>query len=175
VEALFPGYMALGAQYPSWRPILDVHGVLRALRLASEEPAAFPASMIEDLMAREDGDPVQVGEKWIRPIRLAGVPLSEYPTFESGEKADILDGAWEGHEAIFYTLEGQERAKLFVKLFGRTTLVSVERDCLAKPQSAIDIENGRNGGHAGARALTAAERRERARIAAHARWARGGG
>lgn len=176
IEPFFPFYMAIRAQFPRWSVIRGCVGVIDVLCGGllcgpRDQPFGFTPDHIEAIRMLEDGDPVKVGngrhEREIRPITLAGPRPKELPSFEPGEAVDIMDGAWIGHTGIFRSLRGRERAELLVQ----STRVTVKRECLAR----ADRENGRKGGQARAEALTPERRREIAKQAIHARWAKGGG
>lgn len=113
VESLFPGYLFIQLNPDSnWSPLRSTRGVNRLVRFG-EYPLQVPSSLIDSLQERTPSEP--------------------QPLLQPGDRVRIVDGSFAELEAIFLSMDGEERVVLLMKLLNREhrlslPLSSVRRD-----------------------------------------------
>ena len=113
VESLFPGYLFIQLNPDSnWSPLRSTRGVNRLVRFG-EYPLQVPSSLIDSLQERTPSEP--------------------QPLLQPGDRVRIVDGSFAELEAIFLSMDGEERVVLLMKLLNREhrlslPLTSVRRD-----------------------------------------------
>lgn len=113
VESLFPGYLFIQLKPDSnWSPLRSTRGVNRLVRFG-EYPLQVPSSLIDSLQERTPSEP--------------------QPLLQPGDRVRIVDGSFAELEAIFLSMDGEERVVLLMKLLNREhrlslPLSSVRRD-----------------------------------------------
>lgn len=113
VESLFPGYLFIQLNPDSnWSPLRSTRGVNRLVRFG-EYPLQVPSSLIDSLQERTPSEP--------------------QPLLQPGDRVRIVEGSFAELEAIFLSMDGEERVVLLMKLLNREhrlslPLSSVRRD-----------------------------------------------
>jgi transcriptional antiterminator RfaH len=107
-ESLFPGYLFIQlCEYTeSWHPIRSTRGVLRLVTFANQ---AVPV-----------GDSIVAGIQ----SRLDQTPNSK-PLFAAGQSVTVTDGPFRDLDAIFSSLDGEERAIILLSLMQRQQSLKV--------------------------------------------------
>jgi transcriptional antiterminator RfaH len=111
-EALFPGYIfvCLSERDPKFSKLRSTRGVRDFVRF-SGKPAVVPEALMARLQ-QEFGN--QKSQRVICRLPQAGQPVM------------IIDGPFAGLEAIFNTLDGDERAILLLDILGKQQSISVQ-------------------------------------------------
>jgi len=114
VEALFPRYLFihLDDSTDDWAPIRSTIGVSELVRFGM-----IPAKISEDLVAaikRREND--------------EGIHELKAGDFEEGQKVRIVEGPFEGYEAIFKSRSGQERAVLLLGIAQKLSKIQIDID-----------------------------------------------
>jgi len=99
---MFPLYLFINLSegIDDWGPIRSTIGVARLVRFG-QVPAQLPDRLIQALKSREDVNGVQI------------IMEREY---ESGDKIRIIEGPFEGYEAIIHSKSAKERTVILLKL-----------------------------------------------------------
>jgi len=108
---LFPGYffIHLHEGIDDWGPIRSTFGV-RALVRFGKIPARVSDALIESLKSRENEQGVHVLKK---------------PSFLIGGRVRIIDGPFEGIEAVIFLKTAKERTVLLMKLLEKYVKVEI--------------------------------------------------
>ncbi len=110
---LFPRYLFVGIDLSSqrWRSIFSTFGVSR-LVCNGELPVAISNQVIAGLKAREDAS--------------GYVRLDQRPSFRTGEKIRILDGAFADCLGLYESMRDSDRVAILLDLLGRKVRVTVD-------------------------------------------------
>lgn len=112
-SSLFPGYLFIRlGQHDDWSPLRSTRGVSRIVRFGNH-PAPVPDLLVDRLRQHEATQ---------RPSEL----------FTTGDSVRITDGAFSDIEAIFVTMDGDERVVLLLNLLQREQRVTVPVDVIRK-------------------------------------------
>lgn len=111
---LFPRYLFIGIDLAvdRWRSINGTRGVAYLLT-QDNRPSLVPSDIIDDLKSQETIEGL--------------LPVDSLSAFTKGEKVRILEGAFEGHTAVFSALNDKERVELLLNCLGRETSVILPR------------------------------------------------
>lgn len=115
---LFPRYLFVGIdlERQRWRSIFSTVGISR-LVCNGEVPTPVPEQVIEALQARHDGN--------------GYVTLDQLPTFRTGDKIRVQDGAFAGCLGLYEGLKDSERVAILLDMLGRKVRVTVDVDSVA--------------------------------------------
>jgi transcriptional antiterminator RfaH len=117
-EPLFPRYLFIhldkGDSAKSWSPIRFTKGVSR-LVVFGNEPAKVDDRLVE--LLRSQG---QMRES--QPLRL----------FTSGERLQLVDGAFAGVDAIYQMSDGEGRVMVLIEMLSKSVRMSVSPSNLRK-------------------------------------------
>ncbi|MEH6671644.1 transcription/translation regulatory transformer protein RfaH [Halopseudomonas sp.] len=107
-EPLFPGYLfiQLCEFTENWHPIRSTRGVLRLVTFANQAVPVAKA-IIEDIQAR------------------LSVKEQTKPLFASGERVTVTEGPLRELDAIFSSLDGEERAIILLSIMHRQQEIRV--------------------------------------------------
>ncbi len=98
-ESLFPGYLFIQLSDSSnWSPLRSTRGVNRLVAFG--------------------GYPLQVADTLIDNLRQRMEPTPQ-PLLQAGDKVRIIDGSFAELDAIFLSMDGEERVVLLMKLLNR--------------------------------------------------------
>ena len=122
ISSLFPRYLFihLDDRTQSWAPIRSTRGVTGLVQAERHKAAEVPEALIEGLRARVNE------EGWIESVsadRLA-----------KGDRVVLLDGAFEGCEAIFEARTAAERVVVLLTLLGGHHAPAVPESFVVKAQ-----------------------------------------
>lgn len=99
VESLFPGYLFIQLHADAnWSPLRSTRGVNRLVSFGGY-PLQVPSSLIDSLQER--------------------APTEPQPLLRPGDRVRIVDGSFAELEAIFLSMDGEERVVLLMKLLNR--------------------------------------------------------
>ncbi|MDZ7804360.1 transcription/translation regulatory transformer protein RfaH [Thiohalophilus sp.] len=112
IEPLFPRYLfvQLAMGIDDFGPIRSTLGVLNMVRFGNQ-PATIPQQVIDTIHRQE-----QV---------LLGEP-GDQPTWQPGDKVQVVEGAFAGLNGIFEKTCGTERVIVLLDMLGRQNRVTVE-------------------------------------------------
>jgi len=112
-EPLFPGYLfvQLGALTASWAPIRSTRGVLRLVTFANQA-VPLATGLIEGVRTR----------------LARATPIK--PLFSHGQKVLLTEGPFRDLDAIFSSMDGEERAIILLKIMQREHRLSVPMKAL---------------------------------------------
>jgi transcriptional antiterminator RfaH len=115
---LFPRYMFVSVDMHTqrWRSIQSTVGVVRLIS-RGDRPVPVPADIIENLKCREDA--------------CGLITLNERPKFASGDRVQILDGAFTSHLGLYEGMNDSERVTVLLDLLGRKVRVSLNVEAIA--------------------------------------------
>jgi transcriptional antiterminator RfaH len=114
-ESLFPGYLFIQlSQLDNWAPLRSTRGVSRVVSFGNQPLAVSP-----DLITRLQQ-------------RCSAVPTQQL--LESGDKVLINDGAFAELEAIFLSMDGNERVVLLMNILHREQKVRVPLSSIRKAE-----------------------------------------
>ena len=118
IEAMFPRYffINLSSQTDNWGPIRSTIGVSGLVRFGLN-PAKVPDFLIQGLVDGEDE---------------AGVHVEAAREFTKGDKVRIVDGPFEGYEAIFKVKQASERALVLLNIAEQYANVKISGSSLEK-------------------------------------------
>ena len=118
IEPMFPRYLfiSLCADVDNWMPVRSTRGVASLVRFGGY-PAKVPDKLIEFIKQKENKYK-HVGEA--------------VEALKPGDKVRILDGAWDGYEAIFEVKSSKERVTLLLDILGSTTRIEVPRELIER-------------------------------------------
>lgn len=109
VESLFPGYLFIQLNADSnWSPLRSTRGVNRLVRFG-DYPLQVPSSLIDSLQERTPSEPQPQPQPLLQP----------------GDRVRIVDGSFAELEAIFLSMDGEERVVLLMKLLNREHRLSL--------------------------------------------------
>lgn len=112
-ESLFPGYLFIFLQdNQNWSSVRSTRGVKGVVRFG-EYALPVPEVIVESIKNRVLG------------VQVRGL-------FEKGERVMISDGPFSGLNAIFQSVNGDERVTLLVNLIHRVCLLDVPVGLVAK-------------------------------------------
>ncbi len=108
-RAFFTGYLFLhlSVDERAWTKIRSTYGALGVVHFGSVYPAV-PDAVIEMLQSREDDNgmiDLSKKRKFVSP-------------FKEGEKVIVDEGACKGLEAVFLSLDGEQRAMILLNMLG---------------------------------------------------------
>lgn len=107
-EPLFPGYLFINlCEYTeSWHPIRSTRGVLRLVTFANQ---AVPVAdtIIDGIQSRLNSE------------------ADGKPVFATGDPVTVIEGPFRDLEAIFRTIDGEERAIILLNLMQRQQQIKV--------------------------------------------------
>lgn len=108
---LFPRYLFihLNEGIDDWGPIRSTLGVQALVRFG-QIPARVPEALIESIKSRENEQGVHVFKK---------------PAFLIGDKVRIIDGPFDGIEAVIFSKTSKERTVLLMKLLEKYVKVEI--------------------------------------------------
>lgn len=114
IEPLFPRYLfiLLDETSSQWHKIHSTRGVIGLVRF-SDLPAEVPESLIEGLK---------------RQVNTEGVidKTMENPLlFKSGDRVTIVDGSFQGWDAIVKEQDGDQRVHLLITMLGSKQIIKV--------------------------------------------------
>lgn len=113
VESLFPGYLFIQLQPDAnWAPLRSTRGVNRLVSFGGY-PLQVSGQLIDSLQQRSQNEP--------------------QPILQPGDSVRIVEGSFAELDAIFLSMDGEERVVLLMKLLNREhrlslPLTSVRRD-----------------------------------------------
>lgn len=115
---LFPRYLFVGIDLgvQRWRSVFSTIGVSR-LVCNGELPAAIPDHVIDSLKLREDAG--------------GYVRLDYRPTFRTGDKIRILEGAFADCLGLYEGMRDSDRVAILLDLLGRKVRVTVDVEAVA--------------------------------------------
>jgi transcriptional antiterminator RfaH len=115
---LFPRYLFVGIDLGAqrWRSVFSTIGVSR-LVCNGELPAAIPDHVIDSLKLREDAG--------------GYVRLDYRPTFRTGDKIRILEGAFADCLGLYEGMRDSDRVAILLDLLGRKVRVTVDVEAVA--------------------------------------------
>lgn len=107
-EPLFPGYLFINlCEFTeSWHPIRSTRGVLRMVTFANQA-VPIASAVVEGIQAR---------------LRMRH---QSKPLFEAGDQVAVTDGPFRDIEAIFSSIDGDERAIILLSLMHRQQEVRI--------------------------------------------------
>ncbi len=110
-EAFFSRYLfiSLDKETGNWAPIRSTVGVAGMVRFGGM-PAEVPAIMIDNLKGNEDEFGLQSFDK---------------KELAHGDKIEIIDGPFEGYQAIFQKMKSAERVSVLLDIVGKNTQVTL--------------------------------------------------
>ncbi len=110
IEPLFPGYLfiLLSEHDPLWSKIRSTRGIRDFIRF-SGKPAKVESAIVEHFRARVEQ----------QPLKLTEVP-------EKGARVRIKDGPFKDLDAIFESLNGEERAIILLNILGKQQKLAVK-------------------------------------------------
>lgn len=112
IESLFPGYLFVQlSDQDNWAPLRSTRGVSRLVGFGGY-PISVPAKLIEELKQREE--------------------ILTVPMLESGHRVRITQGCFAELDAIFLSMDGDERVVLLLNLLNRQQRISVPLVSIAK-------------------------------------------
>jgi transcriptional antiterminator RfaH len=114
---LFPRYLFVAIDMPAqrWRSIFSTVGVSR-LVCNGDAPQAVPDQIVAGLRARED--------------EAGLVHLDLRPSFRSGDKICVLDGALAGCFGLYEGMKDRERVAVLLDLLGRKVRAIVDAESI---------------------------------------------
>jgi transcriptional antiterminator RfaH len=119
-EALFPGYLFINAQPEinglSYTSIRSSRGVSKIVGFGIE-PIKIPETLIQQIKQREIGG-------------LTCTEANHLP--QAGDKINILDGPFEGLQAIYSHSHGQQRSIVLINLLHQQTPASLANTQIKK-------------------------------------------
>ncbi len=111
--SLFPGYLFIHlARHDDWAPLRSTRGVSRIVRFGNH--------------------PTPISEQLIQELRKQEATYSPGTLFSAGDRVRIVDGAFADVEAIFLTMNGDERVVLLLNLLQREQRVTLAADLIRK-------------------------------------------
>lgn len=111
-ESLFPGYLFIQlSQLDNWAPLRSTRGVSRVVGFGNQ-PLAVSSELIDNLQQRCSSAPA--------------------PLLNSGDKVCIQHGAFSELEAIFLSMDGNERVVLLMNILHREQKVRVPLSSIRK-------------------------------------------
>ena len=118
IEPLFPGYLfiLLDVEADNWAPIRSTRGVLQIVRFGAS-PASLSTDIIESIKERESDGVIETQND---------------AQFKAGDKVKIMEGCFEGLEAVFCCQSGEERSLVLLNVIGKETRVFVKSSVLDK-------------------------------------------
>lgn len=115
VESLFPGYLFIRlSSLDNWAPLRSTRGVNRVVSFGNQ-PLPVDQELIDCLQQRCDA-------------------VSSEQLFEAGDKVHINHGAFAELEAIFLSMDGNERVVLLMNILHREQKVRVPLSSIRKPE-----------------------------------------
>ena len=110
-EAFFPRYLFihLDKETDNWAPIRSTIGVAGLVRFGGL-PAVVPQNMILDLKNNENEFGLQSTDKKV---------------LKQGDKVEIIDGPFEGYQAIYQKMKNTERVSVLLDIVGKNTQVTL--------------------------------------------------
>lgn len=114
-ESLFPGYLFIQlSQLDNWAPLRSTRGVNRVVSFGNQ-PLAVSPELISQLQQRCCAGAIE-------------------QLLESGDKVRINDGAFAELEAIFLSMDGNERVVLLMNILHREQKVRVPLSSIRKAE-----------------------------------------
>lgn len=115
---LFPRYLfvAIDLNIHRWRSISSTVGVSR-LVCNGDDPTPVPSGIVEALRGREDAG--------------GFIKLDCRPSFHTGDKVRVLDGAFSSCLGLFEGMAERERIAILLDLLGRKVRVVLDADLVA--------------------------------------------
>jgi len=110
-EAFFSRYLfiSLDKETDNWSPIRSTIGVAGMVRFGGV-PAVVPETMIDNLKQNENEFGLQSIEK---------------KELKKGDKVEIIDGPFEGYNAIYQKVKSTERVSVLLDIVGKNTQVTL--------------------------------------------------
>ena len=110
-EVFFPRYLFiyLDKETDNWSPIRSTIGVAGMVRFGGM-PAQVPNVLIDKLKNNEDE---------------FGLQLTQKKRLKQGDKVGIVDGPFEGYEAIYQKMKSSERVSVLLNIVGKNTQVTL--------------------------------------------------
>lgn len=110
-EAFFPRYLfiSLNKETDNWSPIRSTIGVAGLIRFGGL-PAVVPENLVINLKNNEDEFGLQSIEK---------------KELKQGDKVEIIDGPFQGHNAIYQKMKSAERVSVLLDIVGKNTQVTL--------------------------------------------------
>lgn len=114
---LFPRYLFvhINPDCDRWRSVNGTFGV-RYLIANDNVPLPVPDGIVESFKAREDN---------------SGLITPELPSFQPGQRIEILEGPMAMHAGVFHRMSDKERVVLLLSLLGREVSVSMPSTAVA--------------------------------------------
>ncbi len=108
---MFPRYLFihLSEQQDDWRPIRSTIGVSNLVRFG-QTPARVPDYVISNLRVQEDE---------------TGVCIVPERGFKEGDKVRVVDGVFEGYEAIFQSNSAKDRVSLLLTVIQKSIYIEL--------------------------------------------------
>lgn len=104
-ESLFPGYLFINLPIGgSWSSVRSTRGVVRIVSFG--------------------GTPLSVNSNLVAQLQAQATP-SQCNSFSSGDRVKLLDEGFAELEAVFLTMDGDERAILLINFLNRQQQVSL--------------------------------------------------
>ncbi len=113
-DSLFTNYLFIRLRrwIDDWSPLRSTFGVCRLVSFGNE-PLPVPDMPIDGIRQRLATAPVQ-------------------PVFQPGQVLRVDAGVLSGLDAIFDAYDGEDRARLLIRMLGRPTEVVLPLSCLAR-------------------------------------------
>jgi transcriptional antiterminator RfaH len=119
-EALFPGYLFINAQPEinglSYTSIRSSRGVSKIVRFGIE-PIKIPEALIQEIKLRE--------KEGLTYVKAEGLP-------QTGDTINIIEGPFEGLQAIYSHSHGQQRSIVLINLLHQQTPASLANTQIKK-------------------------------------------
>lgn len=114
---LFPGYLFVEIDLESspWRAIRSTVGIFDVIRFG-DKPAPVPKQVINEIKARQDADGL--------------VKMREGKRFKSGDPVRVLQGAIGEVEALFDSVDDQNRVTVLLSFLGRQVRAQVSKNAV---------------------------------------------
>ena len=110
-EVFFPRYLfiSLDKETDNWAPIRSTIGVAGMVRFGGL-PVVAPENMIDNLKSNENEFGLQSFDK---------------KEWKQGDKVEIIDGTFEGYNAIYQKMKSAERVSVLLDVVGKNTQVTL--------------------------------------------------
>jgi transcriptional antiterminator RfaH len=112
-----PLFVSLDPAVQRWRSVNGTHGVVRLVS-GDDGPAPIASSIVEELMARRDGN--------------GYIALPQRPVFDPGEAVRIVYGSFENAMGLFEDFTDQDRVAVLLELLGRKVRVVLDEGMIEK-------------------------------------------
>jgi len=115
-EAFFSRYLFvyLDKEADNWAPIRSTIGIANMVRFGGM-PAVVPDVLIENLKQNENE---------------LGLQITRHKEFKAGDSVQIIDGVFEGYQAVYQNMKSAERVSVLLDIVGTNTHVTLSMHVL---------------------------------------------